>query len=789
MSTPTTNRPLRIGACVLLCTISVWWWFSLPRPLFDVAWSVVVEDRSGDLLGARVAADGQWRFPPPDSVPWRFAQALIAFEDKRFYRHVGVDPIALIRACYQNLRANRIVSGGSTLSMQVIRLAGGPGARTFRRKVWEMLMALRLELGTHKEDILKLYATHAPFGGNVVGLEAASWRYFGKSPWHLSWAQAATLAVLPNAPSLIHPGRHRQLLRHKRDQLLSRLLHRGLIDTTSWQLALAEPLPQAPKPLPDLAPHLTEHLRQQYPQGGRLRTTLDVTLQQRATEQLAQHARIWSSNGVHNAAALIVDTRSGAVRAWVGNVPGCGKSHHEWVDLVTAPRSPGSTLKPLLYAWMLDRGQILPDQLLFDLPIWISGYHPQNYHRDYDGLVPARQALARSLNVPAVGLLQQAGIAPFLHQLRKWGLAHLDWPAEHYGLSLILGSGEATLYELCGIYASMGRSLWHFDSLGSHYLASDLHPPVVLAGQLYAPSAHPTDIAPMVGAAAIWHTFEAMKRVTRPDEWGNWQVFESSRPIAWKTGTSVGFRDAWAIGIDPQWTVGVWMGNADGEGRAGLLGVKAAAPLMFSLFELLPPVPQWFAPPYDDMEYAATCRKSGMLANPWCPTDTTLVPRACLQGPICPWHHLIWRDPHNGQRVTRSCAPEAIADTAFILPAWVVPWYARHHPEYEPPPPFRTDCQLDLPTDAVISIIYPPEGMRIDLPVDVDGTPQALVCRASSVRPDDVLYWMLDAQYVGRTTEWHELALRPKPGPHLLTVTNASGAQASVHFTVVDSEQ
>ncbi len=759
------------------------WWFAFPDPLFDTRYSVVVEDRHGRLLGARIAADGQWRFPMPDSVPRRFAEALIAFEDKRFRYHPGIDPLALLRAFRQNLRAGKVVSGGSTLTMQVMRMAGGPAPRTLWRKLWEMLMALRLELSATKEDILRLYATHAPFGGNVVGLEAAAWRYFGKHPSQLSWAEAATLAVLPNAPALIHPGRRRDALQRKRDRLLRRLHSQGTIDSLTLQLALAEPLPQAPTPLPDLAPHLTEYLRQRYPRGGRFRTTLDAGLQHRATERVAAHAHTWAGNGVHNAAALILDTHSGAVRAWVGNAAGCGSAHDEWVDMVTAPRSPGSTLKPLLYASLLDRGKLLPRQLLYDLPSWYNGYHPRNYHRGYDGLVPADVALSRSLNVPAVGLLKMAGVPVFLSQLQRWGFRHLDRPPDHYGLSLILGGGEVTLLELCGAYATMGRTLSHFDSLGSRYLADDLHPPVVLSQNITHPR-HLTDQPPMLGAGAIWYTFEAMQRVTRPDAFGNWQVFASSRRLAWKTGTSVGFRDAWAIGLDPDWTIGVWVGNADGEGRAGLVGVKAAGPLLFALFDLVPPAKAWFPQPLDDLDYAVVCPESGMLAAPSCPRDTVLVPRPGLEGPVCSFHHVRWLDPTGRWQVHKTCEPDAVADTLFVVPAVAVPWYARHHPEYTPPPPFRPDCKTNLPADAVVSILYPTPDLRIRLPVDVDGTPQALVCRASPAHPRDVLYWILDDQYAGTTTEWHEMAIRPDPGPHTLTVIAPSGAEAKVTFKV-----
>ena len=383
-----------VGAFIFFAFI---YYRCLPSPLFEASSSVVIEDHSGTLLGARIAADGQWRFPAPDSIPKKFAEAIVIFEDRRFYRHPGVDPLSLLRALWQNIRNGRVISGGSTLSMQVIRLARGNRKRTIFEKLVEMILATRLDLGWSKSAILTLYASHAPFGGNVVGLEAATWRYFGKQPHLLSWSEAATLAVLPNSPGLIHPDRNRDRLLSKRNSLLDKLYRYGKMDSLTWTLAREEPLPGRRHALPALAPHLLDQVwlsARQVPGGHRntrYRTTLQAGLQQRVEQVLSHHQRLLSFNEIHNMAALVVDVETGGVLAYAGNVRGAGAEHHEQVDIVKADRSTGSILKPLLYAAMIHEGLLLPGSLVPDVPFQLGGYRPENFHQEYDGVVPARR--------------------------------------------------------------------------------------------------------------------------------------------------------------------------------------------------------------------------------------------------------------------------------------------------------------------------------------------------------------------------------------------------------------
>lgn len=758
--------------------------FCLPRPLFDAPVSFVLEARDGELLGARIAADGQWRFPALDSLPPKFEEALLAFEDRRFYRHPGVDPISLVRALVQNVRAGKVVSGGSTLSMQVIRMAQGNPPRTLLRKLHEMVLATRLELGYRKRSILRLYAAHAPFGGNVVGLEAASWRYFGKRPELLSWSEAAMLAVLPNSPALIHPGRNREALLSKRNRLLQRLHEAGQLDTLSLSLAQAEPLPDAPYPLPQLAPHLLDRLIAEG-QKGRCVSSIDASLQQQLTAVLAYHQARLRSNEVHNLAVLVLDVERGEALAYLGNVIGAGEAHGEQVDVIPALRSTGSLLKPLLYAFALQEGEITPRSLLPDIPTQVGGYRPENFHQDYDGAVPAERALIRSLNVPIVRLLQQYGLEKFHYRLRQVGLTSLNSSAGHYGLPLVLGGAEGSLWQITGIYASMARMLRHTYDYNGQYAPGDFHAPRLLPSpaEEEAPSLQPSP-APM-SAGAAWLTFRAMQQLERPGAEGGWQTFQSSQRIAWKTGTSFGFRDAWAIGVNPRYAVGVWAGNADGEGRPGLIGVKAAAPVLFDVFNRLPSAEGWFEAPYDDLLPLPVCRNSGYRALPICPVDTIWAPLGGLQAGACPYHKWVLLDQAGARRVDASCRPPAeIQGKAwFVLPPTEEHYYRQRHPDYATLPPWAPDCRAQ--GDVPMELIYPKYPARILVPRDLDGKRSRTVFTIAHREPGTAIYWHLDDEYLGTTQDFHSMELMPEEGLHRLTLVDEQGNRLEQAFEIV----
>ena len=766
--------------------------FCLPSPLFNDPACTVIEDRDGNLLGATIAKDEQWRFPPLKSVPEKFEKAILTFEDKRFYRHPGVDPLALGRAFRQNIRHGSIVSGGSTLTMQVIRLSRKGQPRNIWQKAIEMVKATRLEIRHSKKEILRLYASHAPFGGNVVGLDAAAWRYFGKTPAALSWAEASTLAVLPNSPSLIHPGKNRDQLLSKRNRLLEKLLAAGAFDEVTFNLAVEEPLPLKPIPLPRHAPHLlgriqNEMVGNQSP-TTKFKTTLQIELQRQVTQLAERRIQTLRHNEIHNLAILVLDIETGGALAYVGNGPNTGQAHGEAVDIITAPRSTGSILKPFLYCQMLQDGRLLPQELLPDVPTYINGYRPKNYFDHYDGVVPADRALSRSLNVPFIHLLQRHGVQRFHHDLQRLGLTSINRPPGNYGLTLVLGGAEGTLWEMTNAYASMARRLNHFYSNQGLSCEDDFREAIFITDQ-------PPKCQQLVksdkyfSADAIWLTFQAMSKLERPDSEGRWERFDSARKIAWKTGTSIGFRDAWAIGVTPKYAVGIWVGNADGEGRPGLVGVHAAAPLLFEVFEKLPAT-GWFDPPYDAMQQVEVCKTSGLLAQHLCPLDTIWSAANSMQADACHFHQLIHLDMTRDWQVNSSCyeAEKALAEPWFVLPPTQEMYFKKKNPGYQPMPPFLPGCTETSETAGRPLALILPKGLsEIYIPIELDGSKGRIVFEATHRNADAKIHWHLDADYVGTTVSFHSIELAPTPGKHQITLVDQHGNQLSKTFKVVEN--
>ncbi|MFW5707594.1 MAG: penicillin-binding protein 1C [Bacteroidota bacterium] len=756
----------------------------LTPPRFSDPLCTVILANDGSLLGATIAADEQYRFPPSDSVPFRFEQCILAFEDRNFYYHPGINPFSIARAAWNNIKARRIVQGGSTISMQTVRLFRRDKPRTLGEKIIEAVLTQRLEVATSKKEILKAYVSNAPFGGNVVGLEAAAWRYYGRAAHELSWAESAALAVLPNAPALVFPGRNQQDLLSKRNRLLQRLYDKGTIDSLTWQLSLTEPLPQAADPLPHMAPHLLTRAISEGKQGKTLNTSIDPFLQERVTEIMHHHHWRLSGNLIHNAAILVLEVSTGEAVVYVGNTPGSNHGNH--VDIITAPRSTGSILKPFLYASMLHDGLILPRTLIPDIPTQIGGYTPKNFHPDYDGAVHASRAMARSLNIPAVRMLQQYGVEQFHFRLQQLGLNTITRPPDDYGLSLILGGAEASLWDLAGVYAAMARTLNNYARYDSRYDTKNYRPPA------YTPSKEKQQPLlsehPVLDAAAIYFTFEAMKEVARPDELSGWKYFSSSRSVAWKTGTSFGHRDAWAIGLNPQYVVAVWVGNASGEGRPDLTGVSAAAPVLFDVFGLLPST-TWFEKPYDDLLEVEVCTHSGQRASPICdPVQKMLIPRKGLETKACPYHQVVHLNPERTHRVTDQCmsVSDMVTESWFILPPAMEWFFKQKNPFYRELPPYRKDCSQGNATNPM-ALLYPRiQDTKLFIPTGLDGMPSEAVFEVAHRNEKTSIYWHLNDQYLGTTRSFHTMAIRPDPGNHLLTLVDEAGQVLEVSFEVIN---
>ena len=743
---------------------------AVPVPHVEAPLSSVLVDGQGNLLGATVARDEQWRFPGTGRVPARYARAVIVYEDKRFLWHPGVDPLAVGRALRLNLTRGEVVSGASTLTMQVVRITRGNPPRTLPEKVLESMLALRLEAACSKDAILAMYADNAPFGGNTVGLEAAAWRYFGRTADELSWAEVATLAVLPNSPSLIHPGRNRDALRHKRDSLLRELSSLGDIDAIGLEAALTERIPEVQAPMPRIAPHLLAHAA-----GTRIETTLDAGLQGRAVAVVERHQALVSSLGVQNLAAVIVELESGKVLAYIGNVkPGDVPGSH--VDVVTASRSTGSVLKPFLYALMLGEGRLLPRQLVPDVPARIGGFSPENFDHAYQGAVPAATALARSRNVPAVWMLRDYGVERFTAALRSMGMTTLFRPADQYGLSLVIGGAEGSLWELVGLYRDLGLTVTH----AGGPLPRAMH---------WRQAADPAERPAVLDAGAASLTLDALVEVNRPGSEAGWRQFRGADAVAWKTGTSQGFRDAWAIGLTRTHVIGVWAGNADGEGRPGLTGYEVAAPLLFGLFDLVPKAGDGFPEPRAQLAKLDVCADSGMLAGPDCVhTTTQKAPLAGERAGRCSHCQPIHCDSGCTHRVTSACASTGTMETRswFVLPAAQEWYFARRHPEYRTLPPMRDDCRSGLDLNPPLALLSPAPGAAIYVPIETSGERGRVVFEASHRNASAELYWHLDDAFLSTTTAPHQVAIAPASGHHRVTIVDADGFRIERQFTVLD---
>ncbi len=774
----------------------IWFIFCLPSTLFNTPTCFVITDKNGILLNATVAADGQWRFPYNKDVPEKFVQCITTFEDKRFFYHPGVDPIAMFRAIKQNIGNTKTVSGGSTLTMQVIRLSKQNNQRNIWNKIKESTLSVRLECSYSKKSILALYASNAPFGSNVVGLDAAAWRYYGRNANQLTWGEMAALAVLPNAPSLVHPGKNTNTLLRKRNTLLDKLFANKTIDESTCSLAKLEPLPGEPKALPQIAPHLLDRFKKEFTalpnqqkNSTGLQTTIDASVQTQVNNIIWQHHEQLKGNQIKNAAALVVEIETGNVLSYVGNVYNTSDvSLESHVDVLNAPRSPGSTLKPILYAALLNEGSLLPKQLIPDIPTHLGGYSPQNFDLGFDGAVPANRALSRSLNVPAVKMLQQYKYQRFYQLLKQCGITTLNKPADHYGMSLILGGCEIKPFELANVYTNLARTY-----LGFSNNKNPNNEFTKLNYGLFNNSSNKITIPQnkeqsLFNKVALYHTFNAMNEVMRPGEEGLWNIFNSAQRIAWKTGTSFGFRDGWAVGFNKKYCVLVWVGNTTGEGRPGLTGIQTAAPIMFDIFRVLPAT-VWFDEPKEDFSYINVCVKSGFKASFDCAaTEKIMVYNQQNNAVVCPYCKKINVDITKTYRVNTSCEiPNNMTqESYFILPPTIEYYYKQKHPGYIVLPNFKPGCNTD--GAKVVEIVYPADDAKIFIPKEISGQKGNTVFSATHKNPNAKLFWHIDDVFMATTEKFHQLAVNPSVGKHILTVVDAEGNSATKEFEIIEKE-
>jgi len=568
-----------------------------------VPYSTLVTARDGSILHAFLSRDDKWRmYAELNEITPALRDAILFKEDKYFWYHPGFNPVAMVRAAARNLLTGRRTSGASTITMQTVRLLE-PRERTYSSKLIELFRALQLELHFSKEEILQLYLNLIPYGGNIEGLKSASLLYFGKSPTLLSLAELTTLTIIPNRPSSLRLGTHNALVVQERNRWLARFRKSHLFNETTINDALNEPLVAYRREAPQLAPHLSRRLRLANPDAPIIQSSLAPAIQSTADRLVQQYANRIRAYAIHNSAVLVVDNQSSEVVAYVGSADFSNTVDGGQVDGVRAVRSPGSALKPLLYGLAFDAGIITPKTKLADVPSNFGGYEPDNYDRHFNGPVTAEFALANSLNIPAVALLNELGTPALVSTLRKAGFSAIRKQAKTLGLSMILGGCGVTLEEMTRLYTGLANG-------------GRMSP---LALTL---SKHPTDPAHLLTPEAAYLVTHTLTQITRPDLPNNFDNSYHLPRIAWKTGTSYGRRDAWSIGYNQRYTIGVWVGNFSGVGVAELSGANTATPLLFQLFNVLDynSPTGWFKVPKTATKLSSRliCPESGDVPGEFC---------------------------------------------------------------------------------------------------------------------------------------------------------------------------
>jgi penicillin-binding protein 1C len=745
-------------------------WAPFPEELLVRPPARVVLDRAGEPLRFFLAADERWRLPVSlDEVPPELIEALVSSEDRWFYRHPGVNPLAIMRAAVHNLRARRVVSGASTLSMQVARMIE-PSPRTLGAKVREAFRALQLEARCSKGEILELYLNLAPYGGNVEGVGAAAYFYFGKTPAQLSLGEIALLVTLPRSPRAYDPQLHPEAARRARDRVLDQLGQRGALDAPAIAEGRRQPLPEKRRRPPFEAPHFTRLAAQQEPATARIATTLDSRLQTLAERQLARAVGTLRQEGIPNGAVVVVETATGVLRAMVGSANFFDVATQGQVNGALARRSPGSTLKPYLYALALDQGEILPATLLLDIPTDFAGYVAENYDGQYRGPVEAREALARSLNAPAVRLLNQVGLSSFLELLRQAGLTTLDRPAGNYGLPLVLGACEVSLLELTGLYAGLARGgkFWPVRWRGGE------EEPAGAGKALISPE-------------AAWLVTEILLEVERPDLPDSWTLGRDVPAVAWKTGTSYGHRDAWAVGSSGRYTIGVWVGSFDGRPFRGISGARHAAPLLFDLFRALEPGGSSLRPPPAlRLGTVEVCALSHEGPGPLCPRRLAV---ASIPGrsrlSLCRQHRRALADAATGELLPAGCGGrgERRWREYIAQPPELVAWWRSQGQALPDPPRVARDC-AGTPPGPGPHIVSPDSRTPYRLRSGVPLADQRLPLIAEADQAVERLYWYRDGILVGAGPPSKPLFLRPTPGRHRLVVTDDLGRSEGVDYQV-----
>ena len=816
---------------ILLFTLANWC-FPLPKARLHPPLSQIILDRNGEWLRAFLAEDSMWRFSrqfhqkltPIEAVSPLLHQAMLTAEDRWFYYHFGINPVSIVTALYDNIKAGEVVRGGSTITMQLARLME-PKARNIPNKLIETFRAFQLELTYSKSEILNFYFNMLPYGGNIVGTTAASRFYFNKPQHAISLGEAGLLAAIPNSPERLRPDRFPENARHARAKVLNQLFVHKQISEQQWREALTEPIPTKRHPLPFNAPHLSRMLAKgnrwnmETTADGRIYTTIDAGVQETASRILREYlnasaiagSQRLQFHGASTGSIVVMDTESRHVLAMVGSRDFFDQSASGQINGTLAPRSPGSTLKPFVYALAIEQGLITPETLLFDVPVNYAGYEPVNYDGIYNGYVTARQALAASLNVPAVNLnarLKNVTLHAFLKQA---GISTLA-PTEKYGISMVLGGCEVNLLELTTLYAGLAN----MGEFGYYQLTlprnSRQQKGVTSPENGFADSRKPRaenhfpqrllrEETSFIITEMLTTSQLPVNTVKNPE------AFESTMnlpKIAWKTGTSYGHRDAWCIGYSPKLTIGVWLGNFDGKGAPMLSGVDAATPILFALFTALTgqDTHHWYTTP-EQLKTREVCALTGAFPSPHCPTrkNDVYIP-GISSVKICSIHKRIYVNEATGHSLCSHCRNLVtiegnysqrardqynLTNRSFNIvetkifeewPAEAATWLAKNGFAVPVLPEHHPLCTGTVAGTAPV-ILSPAQNTVYYIQDGVPIENQKIQLSASTSNRTQQLFWFLDGELIFKGNAGQSYWLTPVKGKHVLTCVDAEGRSAS----------
>jgi len=776
------RRLLKLGVALLALLVAgviAAYLVPLPSRLAQPS-STVVEFADGTPAQIFLSPDEKYRIAVGlGEVDPDYIAALLRFEDKRFPHHPGVDPIAIVRALALNIRHGRVVSGASTITMQLVRVLE-PRPRTLGSKVIEALRAMQLEVRLSKEEILEAYLQFIPYGGNLEGLGAACYAYFGHSPADLSADEIATLLAVPQNPNRRYPSQdNAKRLKAARDEIAAFLagadaLPRGEGKAEISPAALlkqieAMPAPERLRSLPRQAPHATRWLMTGRPGMTRIRTTLDRGIQALAEQLMRDALPAMRHRGIDNGSLVLIDHHTAEVRALVGNFDFWDEAHGGQIVGFDQPRSPGSALKPFIYALGIDKGLVLPEHLVPDIPVQFGSYAPDNYDGEFNGLVRLEQALSRSLNVPFVNLLNRIGIERFLGTLRAADVRSLRSEPGFYGLSAAIGGLELTPLELAGLYTAFAQD--------------GRYRPVRLTSEDRLEKG-----TQLFTEGAAYLTRRALSRKDRPDFPHRRQMSGMPPQIHWKTGTSYGHRDAWAVGSGPRYTAAVWVGNFDNTPSVDLVGAGASGPLLFDALEAVADRSRPLAPehPPPDLKQIEVCAYSGFAATPACPhTRKVLVLRRRVPVRPCPYHVAVDVERCTGLALNPGCRAGRDWETRSFLvwPATIRRWLGERHRWLPTPPALAKGCET-VGERRPPRILSPQQGQIAVLIPGIDSKDQEIPLEAESHTPNARLSWFLDGRYLGSVEAHGRLWWIPEPGVHELLVMDHTGLSAEQRLEV-----